>query len=57
MSGSDTPMRNELNTVKCKRCSASPRLMHKILNPRTGGTLRMYRCECGEQMWLDEPAG
>jgi hypothetical protein len=34
---------------------ALPQLEHKILNSRTGGSLRMYKCECGEQMWIDLP--
>jgi hypothetical protein len=48
-------LRQEPNEVRCKKCTAIPRLAHKILNPRTGGTLRMYKCECGEQMWIDLP--
>ena len=42
--------------VRCKKCSAVPTLAHKILDPRTGGTLRMYKCKCGEQMWVFVPA-
>lgn len=45
----------EPNEIRCGQCSASPRLAHKILNVRTGGTLRMYKCECGEQMWIEHP--
>jgi hypothetical protein len=41
--------------IKCRRCAATPRLLHKILIPRTGGHTHIYKCECGEQMWLDEP--
>jgi hypothetical protein len=41
--------------VKCRHCSAIPRLAHKILNVRNGGTLRMYKCECGEQVWIEAP--
>jgi hypothetical protein len=41
--------------VRCKRCQAIPRLAHKILDVRTGGSLRMYKCECGEQMWFEMP--
>jgi len=48
--------RKEPNEIRCRQCNAVPRLAHKILNPRTGGTLRMYKCECGEQMWFDHPA-
>jgi hypothetical protein len=41
--------------VKCKHCGATPRLAHKILDPKSGGTLRMYKCSCGEQMWVNLP--
>jgi hypothetical protein len=41
--------------VRCKHRGAVPRLALKILDPRTGGTLRMYKCECGEQMWVNMP--
>jgi hypothetical protein len=41
--------------VRCRRCNATPRPAYKLLNPRTGVTLRMYKCECGEQMWIDLP--
>ena len=37
--------------VQCGRCAAEPRLVHELLDVRTGGTLRMYKCQCGEQIW------
>ncbi len=43
------------NRIICRRCSGTPRLLHKILNSRTGGNLRIYKCDCGEQLWLEEP--
>ena len=46
---------NDPNQVRCKHCGATPRLAHKILDVRTGGTLRMYKCACGEQMWVKLP--
>jgi hypothetical protein len=51
------PNRNvrEPNEVTCRKCKALPRLTHNLLNPRTGGYLRMYKCECGEQIWVDYP--
>jgi hypothetical protein len=45
--------RSEPNEVKRSHCGAQPRLAQKILNAQTGGTLRMYKCQCGEQMWVD----
>ena len=38
-------------TIRCGRCGIQPKLIHRILNPRTGDTLRMYKCDCGEQTW------
>src|SRR4051794_11250556 len=36
--------------------SAEPRLVHKMMDPRPhGGTLSMYKCECGEQIWVTSP--
>ncbi len=53
---SDTQAEPRKAPNKCGRCGATPRLAHKILSVRTGGTLRMYKCECGERTWLDHPA-
>jgi hypothetical protein len=41
--------------INCKQCGAKPVLAHKILDAKTGGTLRMYKCQCGEQMWVQLP--
>ena len=41
--------------VRCKRCNAVTRLAHKILNVGTGGIVRMYKCPCGEQVWVEQP--
>jgi len=37
--------------VRCNRCGAQPKLVHRMLDPRKGHTLRMYSCTCGEQTW------
>jgi hypothetical protein len=55
MSESPAEPRKEPSEVKCIRCNATPTLTHNILNVATGGTLRMYKCECGEQMWAEFP--
>lgn len=39
--------------IKCDRCAVNPPLLQKLLNPRTGGTVRIYRCQCGQQMWRE----
>jgi DNA-directed RNA polymerase subunit M/transcription elongation factor TFIIS len=42
--------------VRCSKCGAKPRLVHKMMDPRaSGGTLRMYKCRCGEQIWVTTP--
>jgi hypothetical protein len=33
--------------VTCRKCKARPRFAHNLLNPRTGGYFRIYKCECG----------
>jgi len=43
--------KQEATTVRCGRCGAQPKLICRILNPRNGDTLRMYKCDCGEQTW------
>jgi hypothetical protein len=46
---------SEPNEGTFRKCNALPRLMHNLLNPRTGGHLRMSKCECGEEIWVDYP--
>jgi len=41
--------------VECGKCGAEPHLVHKMLDLQNGGTLRMYECQCGEQMWAQSP--
>jgi len=41
--------------VRCKRCGAQPKLIEKMLDPRRGHTLRVFRCTCGEQTWTSNP--
>jgi hypothetical protein len=55
MSLNESQPHQEPSEIRCRRCKATPRLAHKILNARNGGTLRMYKCECGEQMWIERP--
>jgi hypothetical protein len=35
----------------CSYCGAKPVLVRTILDPRQGRTIRMFKCECGEQTW------
>jgi hypothetical protein len=36
---------------RCPTCAAFPRLTHTMLEPRTGKTVRLYQCQCGERIW------
>jgi hypothetical protein len=43
------------NPVKaCSYCDKKPTLLRSMLNPQTGGTVRMFKCECGEQTWSED---
>jgi len=43
-------------TGSCTRCGAEPKLIGTILDSNKGRTIRMLRCQCGEQIWVFEPA-
>lgn len=36
---------------RCPTCAAFPRLLHSMLDPRRGKTVRLYECRCGERVW------
>jgi hypothetical protein len=36
------------------RCGAQPKLAQKMLDPRRGTTIRVFQCQCGEQIWSEE---
>ena len=38
---------------RCSACAAFPRLAQTILDTRTGKTVRLYQCQCGERIWDD----
>jgi hypothetical protein len=37
---------------QCK-CGAQPRVIRKMMDPRTGTTARMFECQCGERRWTE----
>ena len=39
----------------CVRCGEEPKLVGTMLDSRKGRTIRMIRCQCGEQTWVYEP--
>jgi hypothetical protein len=38
-------------------CSAEPKLVGTMLDSNKGRTIRMFKCECGEQTWTSEAQG
>jgi hypothetical protein len=38
----------------CGHCREKPSLMMTMLNPRSGRTVRVYKCDCGEQTWTED---
>jgi hypothetical protein len=35
------------------RCDATPGLVRQMLDSRTGMTVRMFECKCGEHSWSE----
>ena len=38
---------------RCERCDAQPRLVREMLDSRSGKTVRMFECKCGERAWAE----
>ena len=38
----------------CNQCGERPALLRSMLNPANGKTVRMFKCTCGEQTWLED---
>jgi hypothetical protein len=36
----------------CRRCGAEPKLVSTMLDSVKGGTLRIFKCQCGERDWV-----
>jgi hypothetical protein len=39
---------------RCSSCGDKPAFVVKMLNPQSGRTVRMFKCECGEQTWAED---
>jgi hypothetical protein len=39
----------------CKECGKQPRFVTSILDPLTGRTFQMIKCQCGEKTWIVSP--
>jgi hypothetical protein len=37
----------------CGECGRKPLSVLKMLNPQNGKTVRMFKCQCGEQTWTE----
>ena len=40
--------------VRCPKCGAQPKLVERMLDPRSDHTVRVFKCECGQQTWTDD---
>ena len=36
----------------CK-CGAQPMIIRKMMDPKTGKTVRMFECQCGARSWTE----
>ncbi len=39
---------------RCSRCNAQPRLVSTMLDSAKSRTIRMFKCQCGEQTWASD---
>jgi hypothetical protein len=39
----------------CRRCGAALHRAQSLLDLRTGRSVRLYVCACGEALWPDDP--
>jgi hypothetical protein len=44
-----------LREPNCRRCGATLQRAQSLLDLRTGRTVRLYVCACGEPFWPDDP--
>jgi hypothetical protein len=43
-----------LREPNCRRCGATLQRAQSLLDLRTGRTVRLYVCACGEPFWSDD---
>jgi hypothetical protein len=41
-----------LEALPCK-CGAQPMMVRKMMDPKTGKTVRMFECQCGARSWSE----
>jgi hypothetical protein len=39
---------------RCCHCGGRPKLVYKMLDTRSGCTVRMFECACGERIWIED---
>ena len=44
--------RKTIEDSRCK-CGAQPKLAYQMMDSTRGLTVRMFRCQCGEQRWTE----
>ena len=37
----------------CGKCGAQPMIVRKMMDPKTGKTVRMFECQCGARSWTE----
>jgi hypothetical protein len=38
---------------RCVKCDAQPLMVLRMLDPRSGRTIRMFECKCGQRTWSE----
>jgi hypothetical protein len=51
-----TIVKETANVCRCTHCDAAARFVGQMLDSAKGRTIRMFRCHCGEQIWVSDPA-
>jgi hypothetical protein len=41
---------------RCPHCDSAARFVGRMLDSVKGRTIRIFRCDCGEQAWVSDPA-
>jgi hypothetical protein len=45
------PMQSQEKGPRCPTCAAFPSPLYSMLEPRTGKTVKLQQCQCGERIW------
>jgi hypothetical protein len=47
--------RKTIEDSRCK-CGSQPKLAYQMMDSARGLTVRMFKCQCGEQSWTEDMA-